>query len=217
MGRWTVHVIDSNNMWASPVLSVLRRSMTSLLHSAWGPIPPNARELRLCRLHSSIVHLSIIDEECGYRVPQPFGSWGSFMIPVVVLISIGMLALYTVAKGGPLRSRGPVTRLRLRTMRSRRSPSLRSPAPTAVLAMLVPNTPQASILGPSPESTSVGTVGTAVPVQATPGIPIPQGDDRTPLSPGQLESTEPSAPVLSESPLVELEGLLRSLLSFCSH
>ena len=97
-GRWTVHVIDSNNISTSSVLSVLRRSMTSLLYSAWGPNPPNARELRLCRLHSSIVYLSIIDEKCGYRIPQPFGSWGLFMIPVVVLISIGMLALYSAAR-----------------------------------------------------------------------------------------------------------------------
>ena len=194
MGRWTIHVVGSNNMWTSPVPSVLQRSMTSLLHSAWGPNPPNARELRLCRLHSSIVYLSIIDEECGYRVPQPFGSWGSFMIPVVVLISIGMLALYTVAKGSSLRSRGPVTQSRSsRTMRPRTTQ--RSPAGTYALtpvqAMLGPNTPQASILGPSPGSTRAGTVGIAVPVQATPGIPIPQDGDRTPLSPRQLASTEP--------------------------
>ena len=150
---------------------MLRKSITLLLYSARGPNPPNARELRLCRLHSSIVYLSIIDEECGYRVPQPFGSWGSFMIPAVVLISVGMLALYAVAEGSSLRpmrsrtaQRSPaVTRSRSsRTMRSpavtrsRSSRAMRSQwtpqrSPTSTVALTpvqksVPNAPQESIL-----------------------------------------------------------------------
>ena len=40
VGRWTAHVSDSNNMWRSSVLSVLRKSITLLLCSAWGPTPP---------------------------------------------------------------------------------------------------------------------------------------------------------------------------------
>ena len=97
-GRWIVRM-SGDSVWMSFVLSVLRRSIALLLRSAWGPNPPDARELRLCRLHSSIVYLSIIDEECGYRVPQPFVSWGSYVIPVVVLISIGMLVLLSTALG----------------------------------------------------------------------------------------------------------------------
>ena len=69
-GRWIVRM-SGDSVWMSSILSVLRRSITFLLHPAWGPNPPDARESRLCRLHSSIVCLSIIDEECGYRVPQP--------------------------------------------------------------------------------------------------------------------------------------------------
>ena len=119
-GRWTVHVIDSNNMWTSSVLSVSRRSMTSLLHSAWGPNPPNARELRLCRLFSSIAYLSSIYEDYKYRVLRPFGSWDMFMILVMVLTLVGMLALYAVhRKNVPLR-RSPYA-TRSRTMRSSRA------------------------------------------------------------------------------------------------
>ena len=54
--------------------------------------------------------------------------------------------------------------------------------------MLTPSAPQASISGPSPESTSVGT---NVSVQATPGIPIPQvhpGDVTVVTEPVELSS-----------------------------
>ena len=174
-GSFCVLVFVLSSTWMPAVLSVLQRSITLLLPFAWSPTLPKPRELRLSRLLSSIVYLSTIYEECKYHVLQPFGSWDTFVFLIVILIVVGMLSLYTVPTGCSLRPRGPVTRFRSRTMRSQRKPQ-RSPARTFTLtpvqAMLVPNTPQASILGQSPESNSVGAVGTAVPMQATPGTPI---------------------------------------------
>ena len=123
-----------NSTWVSAVLSVLQRSITLLLRFAWSPNLPS-RELRLRRLFSSIVYLSSIYEDCKYRVLQPFGSWDMFIIPVMILILIGMLSLFTVSgKGAPLRStqlRDAAGRFtRSRTMRSRITQ--RSPASTLV-------------------------------------------------------------------------------------
>ena len=70
-----------------------------LAPSRLGPTPPNPRELRLCRLPSSIAYLSSICEECKHRVLQPSGSWDSFVISIVILISIGMLVLFSTALG----------------------------------------------------------------------------------------------------------------------
>ena len=81
----------------SAVLSVLQRSITLLLRFAWSPNLPNYRELRLRRLFSSIVYLSSIFEDCKYRALQPLGSWGLFIILVMILILIGMLALCTLS------------------------------------------------------------------------------------------------------------------------
>ena len=66
----------------------------------------------------------------------------------------------------------------------------------------VPNTPQESILGPSPESNSVGT---AVPVQATPGSPIPQGlpGDVTVVVTDLVESASGGGTDAEQSVLVE--------------
>jgi len=140
-GRWTVHVIDSNNMWTSSVLSVSRRSMTSLLYPAWGPIPPELRELRLCRLPSSIVYLSTINEDCEYRVLQPSGSWDSFVISIVILISIGMLVLFSTALGANVSP--PFLRSSVR--------EVFQSAATSVLSMLSPVVPQADGTGASSE------------------------------------------------------------------
>ena len=131
-GSLCARVFVLSSTWVLAVLSVLQRSITLLLPFAWSPNLPKPRELRVSRLLSSIVYLSTIYEDCKCHVLQPFGSWDTFVVPIVILIVIGMLSLYTVPTGGSLRPRGPVTRLRSRTMRSQQKPQ-RSPAGTCAL------------------------------------------------------------------------------------
>ena len=141
------------------VPTMLQRSMTLSLYPARGPTPPKPRELRLCRLPSSIVYLSSIYEDCKYRVLQPFGSWDMFIIPVMILILIGMLVLCTVSGvSGPFR----FTRSRNAVQQFQTAGTF---IPASVQAMLSPSAPQASVSGSSPELNSVGAT---VPLQATP-------------------------------------------------
>ena len=60
---------------------------------------PTQQRKRLCRLLSSVVYFSTIQEDFEYLVHQPFGSWDTFVILIVILISIGMLVLYHTARG----------------------------------------------------------------------------------------------------------------------
>ena len=132
--------------------------MTSLLHPAWGPIPPEPRELRLCRLPSSIVYLSTINEDCEYRVLQPSGSWDSFVISIVILISIGMLVLFSTALGANVSP--PFLRSSVR--------EVFQSAAASVLSMLPPVVPQADGPGASSERSVVDPADS---VQATPETP----------------------------------------------
>ena len=132
--------------------------MTSLLHPAWGPIPPEPRELRLCRLPSSIVYLSTINEDCEYRVLQPSGSWDSFVISIVILISIGMLVLFSTALGANVSP--PFLRSSVR--------EVFQSAAASVLSMLSPVVPQADGPGASSERSVVDPADS---VQATPETP----------------------------------------------
>ena len=149
-GRWIVRMSGSNSVWMSSVLSVLRRSITFLLHPAWGPNPPKPRELHLCRLPSSIVYLSSICEECKHRVLQPSGSWDSFVISIVILISIGMLVLLSTALGRE---------------------AFQSAA-SSVQSMLSPVVPQANDPGTSPELNAADPA-VSLQAQAHPESPPP--------------------------------------------
>ena len=128
-----------SSTWVSAVLSVLQRSITLSLR-AWSPNLPN-RELCLSRLLSSIVYLSPINEECKYRVYQPFGSWDMFMFLIAILIVVGTLSLYAVPTSAPF------MRLRSRTRSGQAAPRLTPLRPVRPPAAMVRHAPQESVPG----------------------------------------------------------------------
>ena len=88
-----------------------------------------------------------------------------FIIPVMILILIGMLALCTVSGvSGPFRFTRSHAFKQFQTAGTRFT--------TTVQSMLSPSAPQESALGSSPESASVGT-DVPVLVQETSGSPTP--------------------------------------------
>ena len=58
---------------------------------------PLLQRKRLCRSPSSVVPFSTTREDCEYRVFRPLGSRDTFMVPIDILITIGMLVLYFAA------------------------------------------------------------------------------------------------------------------------
>ena len=94
-----INVLVHNSIFERTFRTLSVSSITSML-SLFGVQPsPTQQRKRLCRLLSSVVYFSTTQEDCEYRVHQPFGSWDTFVIPIVILISIGMLALYHTARG----------------------------------------------------------------------------------------------------------------------
>ena len=128
-------------------------SVVTLFCQGFNP-PPKPRELRLCRLPSSIVYLSTINEDSEYRVLQPSGSWDSFVISIVILVSIGMLVLFSTALGANISP--PFLRSSVR--------EVFQSAAASVLSMLSPVVPQADGPGASSEQSAVDPADS---VQAT--------------------------------------------------
>jgi hypothetical protein len=196
-GRRAIHVIDSNNMWTPPVLSVLRKSMTSLLYSAWGPNPPH-RELRLCRLFSSIAYLSTIHEDYKYHVLQPFENWGVSVFLVMILILVGMLAVCAVQ-----RKNGPKN-VPLRSSYKTRSRVLSQRVLSQPLA-----TPLRPLRGRDSASSVPSMVSPVVPQADDPGASSEQSV-ADPVTPGAVLSEPPLNELVAPSSAVaELAGLLR--------